>query len=123
MSTLYPQTESLSRCEHSVFTLYAISSLLVFVLAMIFGLVMRMAQGTWISVPPDLVYQLMTAHGAAMVGTVSLAASAVMWFFLRKYVHLHLSIFVANYVLFMLGAVLILGSVFVGGFAGGWTFL
>lgn len=123
MSTLHPKTEMLSRCEHTVFALYAISSLVVFILAMIFGLIMRMAQGTWISVPPDLLYQLMTAHGAAMVGTVSLAASAVMWFFLRKYVRLHVSIFVANYVLFMLGAVLILGSVFIGGFAGGWTFL
>ena len=51
----------------------------------------------------------MTAHGAGMVGVTGIASVAVMWFFLRKYVPLHLSMFAANYVLFMLGAVAILG--------------
>jgi cytochrome c oxidase subunit 1 len=46
-----------------------------------------------------------------------------MWFFLRKYVRLHLSIFTANYVLFMLGAVAMLASVFIGHYGGAWTFL
>jgi cytochrome c oxidase subunit I len=33
----------------------------------------------------------MTAHGAGMVGVTGIASVAVMWFFLRKYVPLHLS--------------------------------
>jgi cytochrome c oxidase subunit I len=123
MSALHPDNENLSRGEGVVLNLYVISTLAVFLLMMLFGLAMRMAQGTWISVPPNIFYQLMTAHGAGMVGTVGLASSAVMWFFLRKYVHLHLGVFAANYVLFMLGALAILAAVFIGGFAGAWTFL
>ena len=125
MSTpqLYPASEALTRNERIVLNLYLVSALVVLVLLMLFGLTMRMTQGSWINVPPKIFYQLMTAHGAGMVGTIGLASSAVMWFFLRKYVRLSLSIFAANYVLFMLGAVAILASVFIGGYAGAWTFL
>ena len=119
----YPASEALSRNERLVLDLYLITALAVFVLMMLLGLTMRMAQGAWLGVTPDRFYQIMTAHGAGMVGTVGLASCAVMWFFLRKYVPLHLSLFAANYVLFLLGAVAILGAVFVGGYAGGWTFL
>ncbi|MEO8029938.1 MAG: cbb3-type cytochrome c oxidase subunit I [Gemmatimonadota bacterium] len=103
--------------------MYLISTLVLFLTLMTFGLLMRLAQGTWLTLPPTLFYQLMTAHGAGMVGTMSLGASAVMWFFLRKYVPLNTSIFLANYVLFMLGAVLLLSAVFLGHYAGAWTFL
>ncbi|MGH8462241.1 MAG: cbb3-type cytochrome c oxidase subunit I [Stenotrophobium sp.] len=120
---LYPADEALSRNERIVLNTYVISTLLVFVLMMLFGLLMRMAQGTWINLPLDRFYQIMTVHGAGMVGTVGLASSAVMWFFLRKYVRLSLAIFATNYVLFMLGVVAILSSVFIGRYAGAWTFL
>ncbi|MGH8267569.1 MAG: cbb3-type cytochrome c oxidase subunit I, partial [Steroidobacteraceae bacterium] len=123
MSTMHPDNESLTHGESVVLNLYVISALVVFLLMMLFGLVMRMAQGTWINVPPNIFYQLMTAHGAGMVGTVGLASSAVMWFFLRKYVRLHVAMFAANFILFVLGALAILGSVFIGGYAGAWTFL
>lgn len=121
--TLYPANEALSRGERVVLNFYAISALSVFVLMMLLGLTMRLSQSTWLDIPPDVFYQLMTAHGAAMVGTIGLATSAVMWFFLRKYVRLSLAMFAANYVFFMLGALAILGAVFIGGYAGAWTFL
>jgi cytochrome c oxidase subunit 1 len=123
MSELHPANEALTRGERVVLNLYIVTALVVFVLMMLLGLGMRMAQGAWLDIPPDVVYQIMTAHGAAMVGTVGLASAAVMWFFLRKYVRLGLAMFAANYVLFMLGALAILGSVFVGKYAGLWTFL
>ncbi|MGB6604180.1 MAG: cbb3-type cytochrome c oxidase subunit I [Steroidobacteraceae bacterium] len=123
MSAMHPENENLTRGERVVLDLYVISALAVFLLMMLFGLAMRMAQGTWIEMPPNIFYQLMTAHGAGMVGTVGLASSAVMWFFLRKYVRLHVAMFAANYVLFMLGALAILAAVFIGGYAGAWTFL
>jgi cytochrome c oxidase subunit I len=115
--------EAMTRSERAVLLLYIISALTVFVLMMLLGLCMRMAQGAWIEIAPDLFYRIMTAHGAGMVGVTGIASVAVMWFFLRKYVRLHLSMFAANYVLFMLGAVAILGSIFIGDYAGGWTFL
>jgi cytochrome c oxidase subunit I len=123
MSELHPANETLTRGERVVLNLYIVTALAVFVLMMLLGLCMRMAQGSWLDIPPDVVYQIMTAHGAAMVGTIGLASAAVMWFFLRKYVRLGLAMFAANYVLFMLGAVAILGSVFIGKYAGAWTFL
>lgn len=123
MSTLYPDTERLTARERQVLNLYLVSTLVLFIALMVFGLTMRLAQSTWITLTPALFYQIMTAHGAGMVGTVGLASSAVMWFFLQKYVRLSLSIFVANYVLFMLGAVLLLGATFIGHYGGAWTFL
>ncbi|MBS0366523.1 MAG: cbb3-type cytochrome c oxidase subunit I [Proteobacteria bacterium] len=122
-SVVHPANESLTGAERVVLNLYIISALLVFVVMMLIGLIMRMAQGTWLNVPPNIFYELMTAHGAGMVGTMGLASCAVMWFFLRKYVRLHLAMFAANYVLFMLGALAILAAVFIGGYAGAWTFL
>lgn len=120
---LHPANEALSRPERAVLNLYVISALTVIVLMMLLGVTMRLAQSTWLDIPTDLFYQVMTAHGAAMVGTIGLASSAVMWFFLRKYVSLSLALFTANYVLFMLGAVAILAAVFLGRYAGAWTFL
>lgn len=123
MNALRLEKETLTRGERVVLGLYVVSSLIVFVLMMLLGLCMRMAQGTWFDIAPDLFYQIMTAHGAGMVGATGIASVVVMWYFLRKYVPLRLSMFAANYVLFMLGAVAILASVFIGRYAGGWTFL
>jgi cytochrome c oxidase subunit 1 len=120
---MHPQSESLARGERIALDLYVVTALAVFLLMMIFGIAMRMAQAGWVEVGPDVFYQVMTAHGAGMVGIAGLASSAVMWFFLRKYVRLHLAMFVANYVLFLLGAAAILGATFAGHYAGAWTFL
>jgi cytochrome c oxidase subunit 1 len=123
MSTLYPESEELPARERVVLNLYLVSTLVLFVLLMAMGLAMRLAQGAWITIAPNIFYQIMTAHGAGMIGVVGLASSAVMWFFLRKYVRLTLPVFVANYVFFMLGAALLLGATFIGQYAGAWTFL
>ena len=123
MSTLYPDSEAMAAPERKALNLYLVSALVLFLLLMSFGLTMRLAQSAWITISPGIFYQLMTAHGAGMVGTVGLASSAVMWFFLRKYVRLSLPIFVANYVFFMSGATLLLAAAFLGHYGGAWTFL
>jgi cytochrome c oxidase subunit 1 len=122
-SDRHPGNEALGRDERVVLDVYLVTALAVFILMMLLGLAMRLAQSAWLDLAPDLFYRVMTAHGAGMIGTTTLAASAVMWYFLRKYVPLRLSMFAANYVLFLLGAINILASVFVGGYAGAWTFL
>ena len=104
-------------------TLYLGISAIVFVLMMSLGLVMRASQATWIGIDPNLFYQIMTAHGAGMVGISGLAASSVLWYFLRRHVDLTVGILWANLAFFLIGVVLILGGIFLGGFAGGWTFL
>ena len=95
----------------------------VFLLLMLFGIVMRAAQGQIINLEPTVFYQLMTAHGAGMVGAAALTGSAIMWYFLGRYVQLSALAYNVFLGLFLVGVVLVLGAVFVGGFAGAWTFL
>ncbi|MSQ58547.1 MAG: cytochrome C oxidase subunit I [Betaproteobacteria bacterium] len=105
------------------FQSYAGTGVLVFLLMMLAGAVLRMAQGTWLGIPANVFYQIMTLHGAGMVGTAGLAGAAVMWYFLRKYVKLSTGIFVTMLVLSLIGVVMILAAILIGGFAAGWTFL
>lgn len=95
----------------------------VILLMMALGLLMRLDQATVLDLGLEGFYQVMTAHGAGMVGIMALGSAAIMWHFLSRYVHLSVAILVANLALFLAGAVLVLGSVFLGGFAGAWTFL
>jgi cytochrome c oxidase subunit 1 len=102
---------------------YIVVSGLVLLLMMLLGLTMRLAQAQWINIQPDFFYVIMTMHGAGMVGIAGLSGAAVMWNFVRRYVPVSTAVFVANLVFFLIGAVLILGSGFIGGFAAAWTFL
>ncbi len=95
----------------------------VLLLMMVLGLTMRAAQGNLIELDPVLFYQIMTAHGAGMVGAAGLTGAAILWYFVGRYVPLVSQIYWAFLGLFLLGVVLILGGIFAGGFAAGWTFL
>jgi cytochrome c oxidase subunit 1 len=46
-----------------------------------------------------------------------------MWYFLSRYVSLSRGILLANLACFLAGVVLVLGGIFLGGFAAAWTFL
>ncbi|MDP6020185.1 MAG: cbb3-type cytochrome c oxidase subunit I [Alphaproteobacteria bacterium] len=102
---------------------YVAVSALVLALMMVLGLLMRLAQGEALAIPPDLTYQIMTIHGIGMVGIAGFSGAAIMWYFANQHLQLTLGVFQANFVIFLLGVVAILMSVFLGGFAGGWTFL
>jgi cytochrome c oxidase subunit 1 len=95
----------------------------VLLLMMVLGLVLLLAQGTFINIEPDLFYQIMTAHGTGMVGSAGLVGAAIMWFFLNRHVEPNVKVYYLFLAFFLLGVVLILGSIFLGGFAGAWTFL
>jgi cytochrome c oxidase subunit 1 len=103
--------------------IYVGVTLAVLLLMMLAGVLMRAGQSTAIQLSPDLFYQLMTLHGAGMVGIAGLAGASIMWYFLRRYVTLTPGIFQANLVLFLVGVVLILGAILLGKFGAGWTFL
>jgi cytochrome c oxidase subunit I len=102
---------------------YLAVSGIVLLLMMLIGLIMRLAQAQWIDVQPDFFYVLMTMHGAGMVGIAGLSGAAVMWHFVRRHVPVSTAVFLVNLVFFLIGALLILGSGFIGGFGAGWTFL
>lgn len=95
----------------------------VFALMMLLGLVMRAAQGALIDLDPALFYQILSAHGAGMVGTAGLSGAAIMWYFVGRYVRLSAAMYWAFIGLFLLGVVLILFSIFIGQYGGAWTFL
>jgi cytochrome c oxidase subunit I len=102
---------------------YLAVSGIVLLLMMAFGVTMRLAQAQAIDLDPAWFYMILTMHGAGMVGIAGLSGAAVMWHFVRKHVPVSTTVFVANLVFFLIGAVLILGSGFIGGFAAAWTFL
>lgn len=121
--TMYPDSERLDGGNRGAFNLYIITAVVLFLLMMLLGLAMRTSQATWLPVAPGMFYRILSMHGAGMVGTTALATTAVMWFFLRQYVRLHLWAFVTNYVMFMLGALCIIYAIFVDGYGALWTFL
>ena len=90
---------------------------------MIFGLIMRAAQGGMIELDNAVFYQLLTAHGAGMVGSAALSGAAILWYFTGRHVALRATIYISFLGLFLLGVVLILGAIFIGGYGGAWTFL
>ena len=102
---------------------YMAITALVLALLMLFGLLMRASQAGFITIPPDRFYQILTAHGIGMVAISGLGGAGVMWFFLAQHVSLSRGILLANLVCFLLGVVLVLGAIFIGGFAAAWTFL
>ena len=103
--------------------IYLAVSGVVLLLMMLLGLTMRLAQAQAIDIDPAWFYVIMTMHGAGMVGIAGLSAAAVMWYFVRRYVPVSTGVFLANLVFFLIGAVLILGAGFIGGFGAAWTFL
>lgn len=103
--------------------LYMFAAIALFAAMMLVGATMRMTQATWLAVPAPQFYELMTLHGAGMVGTAGLGGALVMWYFLRRHVPLSTGVFHAMLALSVLGVLLILGAIVLGRFAAAWTFL
>lgn len=108
---------------HPLVVAYLAIGALVFLLMLLLGTLMRLSQAGYVPLPPDLFYQVMTAHGVGLVGISGLATAAIMWHFLSQHVRLTPAVLIANLALFLLGVVMILAAIFLGGFAAGWTFL
>ncbi|MEH7387935.1 cbb3-type cytochrome c oxidase subunit I [Bacillus sp. JJ1521] len=109
--------------RNKTIVMYLLTGSLIILLMMVFGVLMLMAQGKMIEVDPGFFYEIMTVHGTGMIGAAALAAAAVMWYFLSKYVQLSKAILITNFICFIIGVVMVLIGIFVFDFAGAWTFL
>jgi cytochrome c oxidase subunit I len=102
---------------------HLITTAIVILLMMVFGVVMLLNQGNIIQISPALFYKIMTAHGTGMIGIAALGGLAIMWYFLSKYLPLNPKVLAANFMIFLSGVALILIGIFAFGFSDGWTFL
>lgn len=119
-----PLTETHTGTHLNLVKLYLAIGILVYALMMIAGVALRASQGASIlEMNPLLFYQIMTLHGAGMIGVTGVAGLAVNWYFLSRHVLLSTKVFFIALLLILLAVVMIIGSILIGKFAAGWTFL
>ena len=120
----YKTNPAIGRPELRLVLGYMATAGLVLLLMMLFGLLMRMAQGNLLSLDVDVFYELLTLHGTGMVGAAAMVGGGIMWYFLREHeVPVSLAAGWINLGLFLAGVVLVIASVAVWNYAGAWTFL
>jgi len=107
----------------SVMKLYLASGLVVAILMMLVGLAMRMSQAQWLSMPPEIFYELLTLHGAGMIIALLICAMGGLWFLMRRRITLSAPLAVAAWALIILGVVGVVISAVFGNYAGLYTFL
>ena len=112
-----------SSAGRSVMKLYLTSGLVLVVVMMLVGLTMRMVQAQWLSISPELFYELLTLHGAGMIVALVVCAMGGLWFLMRRRIGLSTPLAVASWTLIMLGVVGAVISVVFGHYAGLYTFL
>jgi cytochrome c oxidase subunit I len=113
----------IARSERRVGWLFACTGLALFSVLGLVGLTLRLTQAGVLGVSPRWFYRLMTLHGSGMLVGALLGMMGALWFVLRPTVALSLPRVLASYAVIMLGAVAVVVSTVVGGFAAGWTFL
>ena len=102
---------------------YAITGLVVFLILVLLGLVMRVAQAGMLGLPPDLFYAVMTLHGLGMVGVMYVGAYVGVWYLTAQHAKPSLGLFKFNYVLTLLGVVGLIVATLIGRFGAGWYVL
>ncbi|MCC7050416.1 MAG: cbb3-type cytochrome c oxidase subunit I [Bacteroidia bacterium] len=102
---------------------WIITILLLFILAIAFGITMRFNQGNSINISPISFYSLMTAHGVTMIGIWTVAGMVAVNYLLARYVETSVKLNVFAFVLTVIGVVMLWAAVFIGNFHAAWTFL
>lgn len=102
---------------------WIITILTLFVLAIVFGILMRLNQGNDIKLSPNGFYTLMTTHGMTMIGIWTVAGMVGIQYLLSRYAEVSTKLNVFALVMTVIGVVMLWISTFVGNFHTGWTFL
>ncbi|MGH3573245.1 MAG: cbb3-type cytochrome c oxidase subunit I [Pseudonocardiaceae bacterium] len=95
---------------------------LLLVLLALLGLLMRLTQG-WGVLSPMWFYAILTLHGTGMVAVLLMTLSAVVWYLVRGELPLSWRVNALVFVLYLVGAVLVVITTLAGHFGTGWTFL
>lgn len=103
--------------------LWLLTVLIVFLVAIAFGLTMRMEQADIVDIGPLNFYVLMTSHGLLMAGVWFVAGMAGIQYILSQYVPVPRWGTVAGYVCTILGVVVLLFSTLFAKLHAGWYFL
>lgn len=106
-----------------VMTLYLASGLTIAAAMMLVGLTMRISQTEWISLGPNVFYELLTLHGAGMIVALVVCAMGGLWFLIRRRISLNAPVAVLSWVFIMLGVVAVVISIVFGHFTALYTFL
>ncbi|MCS6965585.1 MAG: cbb3-type cytochrome c oxidase subunit I [Candidatus Kapabacteria bacterium] len=102
---------------------WIITVTLVFPIAILLGILMRLNQANVLELSPLTFYSFMTAHGLLMVGIWFVMSMAGVSYLLQRYVEVRVWPITFGYVLTLVGVVLLLAAIFGGGFHTGWYFL
>lgn len=103
--------------------IYMITGFILFAIMGILGLIMRLDHAGWWVIDPDWFYRIMTIHGTGMVGAMLMAAMGGMSAALSRTVKLSAGWLWVSYAVYSVSVPLLLYSVLIGRFAGGWTML
>ncbi|WP_205520060.1 cbb3-type cytochrome c oxidase subunit I [Virgibacillus doumboii] len=115
--------EATMKSRNKLVVSYLVVGGVIIMAMMVFGILMLLAQGGVLDLPPAVFYQFLTIHGTGMVGAAAFASAGIMWYFLSQYVELSKRIMKANMVLFLIGVFMVIIGVFSFKYASAWTFL
>jgi len=102
---------------------WIVTVLLVFPIAILLGILMRLNQANVLELSSLTFYSFMTAHGLLMVGIWFTMSMAGVSYLLQRYVEVKVWPVTLGYVLTLVGVVLLLAAIFLGDFHTGWYFL
>ncbi len=102
---------------------WILTVLLLFVFAIVLGILMRLNQGEAISQTPNTFYANMTTHGLTMIGIWFVAGMAAVHYLMQRYVKTSFKANLFAMIFTVIGVLMLLTSTMIGNYHTGWTFL
>jgi len=104
-------------------TFMTVTVMVLFFVLVLLGFVMRAVQSTVLPLPSDLFYAVMTLHGLGMAGVLFVGGITAITYLLSKYINVNTMLLKINFVLIVIGVVLLLAATLIGRFGPGWYVL
>jgi cytochrome c oxidase subunit 1 len=104
-------------------SVWIITVLVLFIAAIVLGILMRLNQAGTLTQSPMSFYIEMTTHGLTMIGIWFVAGMAAINFLMDRYVKTSYKVNLFAYIMTVLGVLMLWTSTFIGDFHAGWTFL